>query len=137
MKKPDSSKILRSENFMVYKNKEIQKINPIFDIIKKKYGFLNVFLIFFSIILMGLFRTLQKQYAREKKLFLFLFIMMLIFLFVNLFLLIKKIKIKELVIIWPTRKTIFYYIIQVVIFTIILVCVVSFFDLFYNYLIKI
>lgn len=118
---------------MVYKNKEIQKINPIFDIIKKKYGFLNIFFIFFSIISMGLFRTLQKQ--QDKKIFVFLFIMMLIFLFVNLFLLIKEIKIKELVIIWPTRKTIFYYIIQVVIFTVILVCVVMFFEsLLYNFL---
>ncbi|MDV3166965.1 MAG: hypothetical protein Q8784_00815 [Vigna little leaf phytoplasma] len=120
---------------MMYKNKNEQSINPIFEVIKQEYGWINFVIIFFSMLLIGLFRTLREIDCNNRTLYLILSIGMLgmlIFFFGSLCVLVIKIFQGFILIKWPSLKTVFYYMLQVIFFTFFLVMIVNQFNVLYD-----
>jgi hypothetical protein len=122
---------------MIYKNKEEKIKIPLLEIIKKKYGLLNVFLLFSSMFFMGLANTLKYLYAssinnKNKILFSFSFFLFTLFFIYSVFPLIKTI-LKEIYLIsWLSYKQIFLKILQVFCFTFILEFIIYFFSFLYD-----
>ncbi|MDV3198212.1 MAG: hypothetical protein Q8888_00920 [Vigna little leaf phytoplasma] len=121
---------------MMYKNKNEQSINPIFEVIKQEYGWTNFVIIFFSMLLIGLFRTLSEIDQNNEKLYSILSIGMLIFFFGSLCVLVIKIFQGFILIKWPSLKTVFYYMLQVIFFTFFLVMIVNQFNVLYGLAVK-
>ncbi|MEZ0180457.1 hypothetical protein ['Camptotheca acuminata' phytoplasma] len=116
-------------------NKEEVDVIPLFRIIKKEYGLINIFFIVFSMLSMGIFSTLIKIHTQESEYFyLFLFCMVSSFLVLVIGFLpfIRKIFKDIFVITWPSFGNIVLQFIKVVIFAIILVCTVKLFEQVYS-----
>lgn len=63
---------------MVYKDQEEKNYIPILDVLKKEYNLFDIFLVFFSILFMGICQTLKYSYLNSsinnvQKFFLFCF----------------------------------------------------------------
>ncbi len=116
---------------MSYKNKEEKYANPLFKIIKQEYSLINIFLIVFTMMFMGVFGDFMKQ-DQEKTLYkvLFGFALLVFLLSVVLFMrqAMKGMKAVSL----PTGTQIFFQIIQVLIFILILVTMNKYFEILYK-----
>ncbi|MFR0367824.1 hypothetical protein [Candidatus Phytoplasma palmae] len=120
---------------MVFKNPDEQQSqlsNILFDIIKKKYNFQNIFLVFLSIFLMGLSRTLKHEYKNLENFYNIVFnFSLVIFLYSTLVFIFKT---KEILFLikWPSFGKILINLIQVVCFTLIFVLIMDLFQNVYN-----
>lgn len=123
---------------MVLKQKEEQTmISPLLDIIKEKYGFINIFCFILSIFLMGFSVTFYKteifsNYIKNKNVFLVFFIIFFIVFLISVFPFLKT-SFKDIdLIFWPPIHEMILQIIKVVFFTIFLVFIIYLFQSFYN-----
>ncbi|MFB5029587.1 MAG: hypothetical protein WJU30_00124 [Candidatus Phytoplasma pruni] len=116
---------------MSYKNKEEKYANPLFKIIKQEYSLINVFLIVFTMVFMGVFGDFMKQ-DQEKSLYKVLFGAALAVFLLSVVVLMKKTMKGMKTVSLPTGKQIFFQIIQVLIFILILVTMNTNFETLYK-----
>ncbi|QTX02854.1 preprotein translocase subunit SecE [Candidatus Phytoplasma luffae] len=121
---------------MVVQNKSKKNdFIPLLEIIKEKYGLLNIFLIIFSIFFIGIFRTMANYLPEEKKLshliWLGIFVNSIIFI-IGILPFCNIIKKDLFSINWPSFKEIIIQLIKIIIFVIVLVNLVHYFEFFYS-----
>ncbi|KXT29044.1 preprotein translocase, SecE subunit [Candidatus Phytoplasma oryzae] len=120
---------------MVFQNKEKKNI-PVLQVLRKEYSLFNIFLVVFSMLFMGLCRTLEQHFfninTRLKNTFYYFFIIFFCFFMYGIFYFIKKI-IKEIYLVsWPSYGKIFLKVIQVFCFTLVLEFFIYFFSFLYE-----
>ncbi|WCA22337.1 preprotein translocase subunit SecE [Candidatus Phytoplasma oryzae] len=121
---------------MVYKNKEEKNNIPILKVLKGEYNLFNVFLVFFSILFMGICQTLKYSYFKNnpnfRYFFFFFFFLFFCFFLCGIFPFIKKIFQEFYLISWPSYKKIFFKMIQVFCFSFVLECIIYFLSYLYD-----
>ncbi|NWN45781.1 hypothetical protein [Candidatus Phytoplasma pruni] len=116
---------------MSYKNKEEKYANPLFKIIKQEYSLINIFLIVFTMVFMGVFGDFMKQ-DQEKTLYKVLFGSALLVFLLSVVLFMRQATKGMKAVSLPTGTQIFFQIIQVLIFILILVTMNKYFEILYK-----
>ncbi|MEC4558830.1 MAG: hypothetical protein U9532_01430 ['Conium maculatum' witches'-broom phytoplasma] len=116
---------------MSYKNKEEKYANPLFKIIKQEYSLINIFLIVFTMVFMGVFGDFMKQ-DQEKTLYKVLFGSTLLVFLLSVVLFMRQATKGMKAVSLPTGTQIFFQIIQVLIFILILVTMNKYFEILYK-----
>ncbi|AYJ01338.1 hypothetical protein CWO85_02385 [Candidatus Phytoplasma ziziphi] len=107
-------------------------VNPLYDILKKEYGFKNVFFLICSVISMGLLKTLFKINECGEKIFYSFFTLSFFVFLISIYPFIKK-SIKDInLIVWPLFHEIIFKIINVVCFSLVLIGMFRFFNWLYS-----
>ncbi|KAB8122002.1 MAG: preprotein translocase subunit [Candidatus Phytoplasma cynodontis] len=122
---------------MVYKDQEEKNYIPILDVLKKEYNLFDIFLVFFSILFMGICQTLKYSYLNSsinnvQKFFSFLFFLFFCFFLYGIYPFFHKMFKEIYLISWPSYKQIFLQIFQVFLFTLILEVVIYFLSYLYD-----
>ncbi|MDO8030049.1 hypothetical protein OC709_00760 ['Planchonia careya' phytoplasma] len=117
---------------MAYKKFEEKPTIPLMQILREEYSLINVFCVFLSMIFLGICCNFIHNSTDQKTLSIYLLFLSSVFFVISIFPFIRKIFFDIRFVSFPTKFQIFKQIIQVFLFTAILIFILNLFQYFYD-----
>ncbi|MDO7983507.1 MAG: hypothetical protein Q8764_00205 [Pigeon pea little leaf phytoplasma] len=115
---------------MAYKKFEEKPTIPLMQVLKEEYSIINIFCVILSMVFLGVCCNCVHQFS--DKLSISLLVLSIVFFLISIFPFIRKIFCDFRFISFPTKIQIFKQIIQVFVFTVILIFILNLFQYCYD-----